>query len=681
MSSIWTESRFINYNRLNDETEQHVNSQEELRTDLEQILGGFGARKVTDARLQPVFLDPTKMLTTDPERETMINYEDKPFQMATDFIMKTYPGSVIKQSALIQGFYNMRFFEELWNHHQRQWKLILQSKDPVFIENMIDINDEYIIIKDLFETTPIIWTMKYGDDFTAINIMTTFGITLSQHPEINPSQLGQSIINFMDVPGRKLKDVKFDNLTAIACGQKYEIQIIEKDDAINKHHDQQKIILRMRKTQIGVKVQNKEGPIIKIQMSTNLQSRILNEYTEIQRMTIKAKIMAKQLNELSDRQDNPVQEVCDSLKDPAQARARRTKELETDLANMRKPRTTSTDIKIIVTSKTNTIRPLNKQDIVNQRHIVFWIGKSMPKIVDKWNVWYTIHIEIKKNGYCDTMERINEFGVGTFAVNANQTLTALPSIQPYQPWDGQIATRAAIRNDYFRNILQPLQRIIESRMNHIQKITLVEDDEVWSIKIDWMEGKIEIYEITQLMINASRYKQNWRQRMLCLAQKQGIFDHTNGNYEMEPKRNTNYEGYYSSTSGPKPNVIEDENRYWMEREMQKQYQNRVNVTFSLPITITPRNNNQTQRNNIRYPTSTSPGVERRMSLYKASAQRPMPNMTITTNVFGDLRRANRRKLMLNTKQNLSQSNPMQQRSVLLLTQKPAETSDATHDID
>ena len=75
---------------------------------------------------------------------------------------------------------------------------------------------------------------------------------------------------------------------------------------------------------------------------------------------------------------------------------RRAKELETDLANMRKPRTTSTDIQIFVTSKTNTIRPLNKQDITNQRHIVFWIGKSMPKIVDKWNVWYTIHIEIKK---------------------------------------------------------------------------------------------------------------------------------------------------------------------------------------------------------------------------------------------------------------------------------------------
>lgn len=681
MSSIWTDSRYINYNRLNSETERLVHSQEELRSDLEQILGGFGARKVTDARLQPLFSDPTKMVTTDPEGETMINYQDKPYQMATDFIMKTYPGSLIKQSALIQGFYNMRFFEELWNHHQCQWKLVLQSKDSVFIENMIEIIDEYIIIKDLFETTPIIWTMKYGDDITAINVMSTFGITLSQHPEINPSQLGQSIIEFMDVPGRKLKDVKFDNLTAIACGQKYEIQIIEKDDPMNEYPDQQQIILRIRKTQIGVKVQNKEGPIIKIKMSPNLKSRILNEYTETQKMTIKAKIMAKQLNELSHHQDNPAKEVCDALKDPAQATATKAEELETALANMRKQRTTSTDIKIFVTSKTNTIRPLNKQDIINQRHIVFWIGKSMPKILDKWNVWYTIHIEIKKNGYCNRMERINEFGVGTFAVNANQTLTALPSIEPYQPWDGQIATRTAIRNDYFRNILQPLQRIIDSRMNHVQKIRLLKDDEVWSIKIDWMEGKIEIYEITQLMINASRYKQNWRQRMLCLAQKQGIFDHTNGNYEMEPKRNTKYEGYYSSASGPKPNVIEDENRYWMEREIHKQYQKRMNVTFSLPINLTPNYDNETEKNDIRYPKSTGHGVEHRMVLYKATAQRPMPDMTITTNVIGDLRRAKRRNLILKMNQNLSQPTPMLQRNVLLLAEKPLETCDVPQDID
>ena len=656
MSSIWTESRYINYNRLNAGTTRQVNSQEEVRTDLEQILGRFGARKVTDARLQPLFSDPTKMITNDPERETMINYEDRPYDMATDFIMKTYPGSLIKDSALIQGFYNMRFFEELWEHHQIEWKLILQSKDSVFIENMIDINDEYVIIKNLFETTPIIWTMKYGDDITAINIMTTFGITLSQHPEINPSQLGQSIIDFMDVPGRKLKDVKFDNLTAIACGQKYEIQIIEKDDPMNKFQHQQKIILRMRKTQIGVKVQNKEGPIIKIQMSPNLKSRILNEYTETQKMTIKAKRMVKQANEVSNSRGNSVKDVIDSLKDSA----RRAEELENDLANLRKPRTTSTDIKIFVTSKTNTIRPLNKQDMVNQRHIVFWIGKSMPKIVDKWNIWYTTHIEIKKNGYCDRMERINEFGVGTFAVNVNQKLTALPSIEPYQPWDGQIATRAAIRTDYFRNILQPLQRIIDTRMNHVQKIKLFKDGEVWSMRINWMEGKIEIYEITQLMINASRYKQNWKQRMLWLAQRQGIFDHTNGNYDMEPKRNTNYEGYYSSASGPKPNVIEDENRYWMEREIQEQYQKRLNSTLSLPIMITPTYDNQLGTNNVRHGISTNSRVERRMVLHKTTAQREMPDMTITTNVIGYSTREKRRNLILNTTRRLSQPNPMQQ---------------------
>lgn len=618
MTSLWTNSRIIREDLMDDPTILSTRSQEEVRRDLEGVIGKFGARKVTNPKLQTIMAAPTMMTTTDPQKEIESDWESKPYEMITDFFMRRYPGSLSQKSALINAYYSMEQLDEIWKYYEHEWRTILMLKNAKMIEKMIHINKDHVLINNMYETTPTIWIMKLGKEIIAINVMTTFGLVLSQHPQINRNHLGQSIIDIMEQPHIELKDIIFDNLNAIAIAQRYEFKIIENPDKKDRN-GMNKIMIRMKQSQIGVKVQNREGPIEKLEMPHSMKMSILNEYKHKREMAIKARMMAKRLKDLADPQNNPVYEACDDLLKWAKYASRKADRIDGELAELRKTRSTDTNIQIFVSNKTDTIRPLSKQDIENERNIIYWIGRKRERIMDKLNVWFKIHIEIRMNGHCNRMERTNEYGAGTFAINGSGGRTALPPILPITSWDGQIKARKISRTNYYQNILQILQRQCDDEMNHIQKMKFIQDKEVWTAIIDWKEGIIEIYEATELMKNAARYGKNWEQRMLELAEEQGIYDYHHGNFKMNIKQNLNYEGFYQGSKGPQSHVRINENQYWIdyERKMREGANSGSNS----------RSNNQSFCNHNHNKLSTGPGVQRRMVLHRFSGQRPAPLST------------------------------------------------------
>ena len=190
-------------------------------------------------------------------------------------------------------------------------------------------------------------------------------------------------------------------------------------------------------------------------------------------------------------------------------------------------------------------------------------------------------------------------------------------------WEGQIPAREALRTDFWRNILQPLQRHADRFMKQYQKVKFFEDEEVWTITIDWTEGKYLIHEPTQLMKNAARYGQHWKKRMKELARGQGIYDHTHGDFEMEIKQNDNYDGYYSTKRGPKNEVVQEEKQWREEADIQQEYERKMNDMAASPSMPHPTPTTQSQqRSRSRQRPSTGAGIERRMVVFRANGARP-----------------------------------------------------------
>ena len=614
MSSIYHDEGKINTDEMEEYTKMEVDKQMELYRKMERELAGYGERLITDIRLIPMFPEPTRFKTDNPEREELHKMRTKKDEMLKGFVLKTYPGASPKLPALIQGVYSRAFYDKLWELTQGEWAAVLTERDPAVIEEKLMVNNQIVVFKKLFETHKTVWMIKWKGNITMINPMAGFGILQAQHPQIKSEDLGRSIIKFMN--GRKLKNVLIDNITALLVGNRYQYRIIEEEDEDFPEEDQQYPIFEKDLTEIGIKTQHREGPIMEFEISPKIEQIQMNEYNERKEMAQKAEEMASDLIKMAQMNGSPVPDLSGEFNELAAKCTRRAHDYLYRNARLRQGVLTQGDVKLVVNAKTDQRRPVKSSELNSKRHNFYWIGKNITKYNDNLNTFYKLQIEVNKNGNGDSMMTINEYGAGTIAVTRDGEIVALPAIEPHSPWPGQIAAREVIKNNYFQGIVVPLQDHINKTMKKIQRLKICDGTETWTMKIDYEKGDIEVYEPSQVILAGDKENQNWYDLMRYHCREKGIFDHTHGDYQMDLYQNNNYEGLYVSSNGPKPAVKAEDERFWMEQQrltkLAQQYQEQEEKE---------RQNNQSQQPSQN---SAGPGVERRLVLWGCGNQRPRP---------------------------------------------------------
>ena len=616
MSSIFEDDDTIHWDRMNGLTQRQVENQMVLQNKMERILKSYGQRLISDPKLQPRFPEPTTMVTNDPEKEEKDKLEKDPKKALTGFTLKTYPGASPTTPAIIQGAYSLRFYEKLWELCQEEWIAVLTETNPRIIEERLTVINEIVVFKRLWETNKIIWTMKWKGNIKMINIMAGFGILIAQHPQIDANQLGISMIQFMN--GRKLKNVLFDNLTALLVGDRYQYAIKEREDDDQPDQEEEYPRFDMTGNQVGIKTQHREGPIIECEIDEKFAEIQMEKYKKRKAMAQECHEMALTLIKYANI-NGPVPELMSDFNALAAFCCRRENELKLKNKPMREGLVTQGKVKLIVYAKTDQNRPVLSGEINQRRSLFYWIGKNTTNYSDKLNEFHKIQVEIKMNGY-GPMTRLNDYGPGTIAVRRGGQIVALSSISPYSPWDGQLAARQAVTEDYYGLILQPLQRHIDETMPMIQKIKIIDEEEIWTVKVNYRIGDIEVYEPSQVILAGDKVNKDWDQIMAFHCRERGIFDHFHGDFTMDLYPNTDYEGFYISSNGPTLAVRRADARYWRERERMEE------LAMDL---VNEQREEEKERTGARPPPSTTqysqgPGVERRMILWRQNGPRPRP---------------------------------------------------------